>query len=334
MKSKIIFAHELVKTFASVEPVSGQDYCNTEMTASAMRDVDAVYTLEFAHSRQLLGARAPNERSLLISGLLFTRTNTKKDENIDDFVIRSVLQCSDHIAIRFSSKCSVPMLCTISTSRLRCGQVRRYTRGRVLGRTLGLRCMHSRKPTFAHAHAQHDAERCCGSKSGAARLVLGAFANGSSSLRKSISCSEILGSGALISTLRWNWRGRVCAFIQSIFGMHRCRRSLPLVVAFASVHVRSDLDLLREPLSAEAHTACEHVQTLEPSVVFSCSGVGLRAQQGSGQSKKSNNWRSEWHWGDWCETVVLQPIIHTFRVRFGRRHCDAARHGSRRRTIT
>ena len=59
-----------------------------------------------------------------------------------------------------------------------------------------------------------------------------------------------------------------------------------------------------------------------------------RAQQDSGQSTISNNWRSGWYWGNWCQTVVLQPIIDTFSVRFGRKHCDAARLGPRRRTIT
>ena len=49
---------------------------------------------------------------------------------------------------------------------------------------------------------------------------------------------------------------------------------------------------------------------------------------------KSNNWRPGWHWRNWCQTVVLQPIIDTFSLRFGRKHCDAARLGRRRRAIT
>ena len=38
--------------------------------------------------------------------------------------------------------------------------------------------------------------------------------------------------------------------------------------------------------------------------------------------------------GKWCQTVVLQPIIDTFSLRFGREHCNAARLGPRRRAIT
>ena len=52
-----------------------------------------------------------------------------------------------------------------------------------------------------------------------------------------------------------------------------------------------------------------------------------RAQQDSGQPKESNDWRPGWFWGNWCQTVVLQPIIDTFSLRFSRKHCDAARLG-------
>ena len=79
----------------SVEPVSGLDYCQIGMTAIVMRDVNAVYTLECAHRRQLLAARALHERSLLISGLPFPRTKTIGDVHIDDQAcILSVLQFS------------------------------------------------------------------------------------------------------------------------------------------------------------------------------------------------------------------------------------------------
>ena len=44
--------------------------------------------------------------------------------------------------------------------------------------------------------------------------------------------------------------------------LHHCR-------SFGSVHARAELDLLRDPLSAAAHTACAYVRTLEPSGAFS-----------------------------------------------------------------
>ena len=53
-----------LKTRASVERVSELDDCQIGMTASIIADVNAVYTLECAHLRQLLAARALNERSL------------------------------------------------------------------------------------------------------------------------------------------------------------------------------------------------------------------------------------------------------------------------------
>ena len=68
------------------------------MTAIVMGDVNAVYTLECAHRRQLLAAHALNERSLLIRGLP-SRTKTTGDVYIDGLVILSVLQFSDvHVA--------------------------------------------------------------------------------------------------------------------------------------------------------------------------------------------------------------------------------------------
>ena len=50
---------------------------------------------------------------------------------------------------------------------------------------------------------------------------------------------------------------------------------LPPTGNFASVHDRSELDLLREPLSAEAHTACEHMRTLLPCLQLFGSGTCL-----------------------------------------------------------
>ena len=59
------------------------------MTAIVTGDVNAVYTLECARRRQLLAARAQNERSLLIRGLAFPRTKTIGDVYVDDLVILS-----------------------------------------------------------------------------------------------------------------------------------------------------------------------------------------------------------------------------------------------------
>ena len=51
-------SHDLLTTCASVEPVSELDYCQIGMTAIVMGDVNAVYTLECAHRRHMLAARA------------------------------------------------------------------------------------------------------------------------------------------------------------------------------------------------------------------------------------------------------------------------------------
>ena len=47
----------------------------------------------------------------------------------------------------------------------------------------------------------------------------------------------------------------------------------PPTAVFASARALSELDLLREPLSAAAQTAGEHVQKLESSVAVNCSEV-------------------------------------------------------------
>ena len=49
----------------------------------------------------------------------------------------------------------------------------------------------------------------------------------------------------------------------------------PPTAVFASAQALSEQDLFREPLSAGAHTTCEHVLKLESSGSFSCSGVRL-----------------------------------------------------------
>ena len=71
---------------------------------------------------------------------------------------------------------------------------------------------------------------------------------------------------------------------------------LPPVAVFASVHALAEPNLLREPLSAAAHTACEHVRTLESSRVFHCSRAGpARGEHehyvGRGHSTPSNERR-------------------------------------------
>ena len=65
-----------LKTCTSIEPVSESVSCRIGMTAIVMGDVNAGRTLESPHRRQLLAARALNERSLLIRGLSFPRTKT------------------------------------------------------------------------------------------------------------------------------------------------------------------------------------------------------------------------------------------------------------------
>ena len=55
---------DVLKTCVSVGPVSVVDYCQIGMTAVVIGGVNAVYTLECAHRRQLLASHALNERSL------------------------------------------------------------------------------------------------------------------------------------------------------------------------------------------------------------------------------------------------------------------------------
>ena len=88
-------SQDLLKTCTLVEPVSESDNCQIGMTAIVMGDVNAVYTLECAHRRHLLAARALHERSLLIRGLAFPRTKTIGDVFMDDLVILGVLQISN-----------------------------------------------------------------------------------------------------------------------------------------------------------------------------------------------------------------------------------------------
>ena len=94
LKSGVGFSQDLLKKRASVESVSELDYCQIGMTATVMGDVDAVYTLECAHRRQLLAARALNERSLLIRGMPVPAVQRRLETvYVDDLVILSILQC-------------------------------------------------------------------------------------------------------------------------------------------------------------------------------------------------------------------------------------------------
>ena len=163
----------LLETCTSVEPVSDLDCCQIGLTATFMGDVNAVHTLECAHRRQLLAARALNERSLLIRELTSPRTKKIGDGYMDDIVILSVLQFSDvHVdssPIEVQRADAVYGILPLPTNAGKSGST--PTGEFWGGRTPGRRCRHtripSRKPSLAHAH--HDARRCCRRKSDALR---------------------------------------------------------------------------------------------------------------------------------------------------------------------
>ena len=112
-----------------------------------MGGVNAVYTLGCAHRRQLLAARALNERSLLIRGLPFPRTKT-----IGTYIYIYILMISSFSAflhfsdvLADSSPIEVQRADVLTSCRChKCGQVRQYTHGRVLVRTPGRRFRHAR----------------------------------------------------------------------------------------------------------------------------------------------------------------------------------------------
>ena len=62
MKSRVGFRKISLKSLLLVELVSELDYCQIGMTAIVMGNVNAVRTLECAHRRQMLAARALKER--------------------------------------------------------------------------------------------------------------------------------------------------------------------------------------------------------------------------------------------------------------------------------
>ena len=76
-QSRFWIAQDLFKTCASIVPVSEKDYCQIGMTAIVMGDVNAVHTLERAHRRHLLAARARNVRSVLLRGGPFARQRSE-----------------------------------------------------------------------------------------------------------------------------------------------------------------------------------------------------------------------------------------------------------------
>ena len=88
---------------------------------------------ECVHRRQLLAARALNERSLLLSGLPFSRMRTTGDVYIDDLVILSVLHFSDvHVDSSTSEVQRIGAFYDFKCEQMR---ERQYTLGRVSGET-------------------------------------------------------------------------------------------------------------------------------------------------------------------------------------------------------
>ena len=136
------------------------------MTAIVMGDVNAVYTLECAHRRQLLAvAHWTNVRCCSVDCPSCVETCTLMTSSFSVF-------CNFQTCMSFHrpSKCSEPMLCTISSPMLApAGKSGSTLEGGVLGRTPGWRFRHTRTPSCApsFAHAHHDAARCCGRKSDA-----------------------------------------------------------------------------------------------------------------------------------------------------------------------
>ena len=145
MTSKVGFHKISLKHVPPSEPISEFEYCQIGMAAIAMGDVNAVYTLESAHRRQLLAARALNERSLFITGRPFPRTKTIGDVYIVDLVILSVLQFSDvHVDSSPIEVQRADALHEFPPDAHECGQVGQYTLGRNLGRTARRRFWHTR----------------------------------------------------------------------------------------------------------------------------------------------------------------------------------------------
>ena len=172
-------SQDLLTTCTSGEHVPELDFCQIGMTAIVMGDVNAVYPLECAHRRQLLAARALNERSLLIRGLHFPRPKTIGDVYIDDLVILSVLQFSDvHVDSSPNEVQRADASYNFLQMSTNAGKSGSTLAGEFLGGRRDWRCRHdrvpSRTPSIAHAH--HDAGRCCGRKSDALAAPSGRWA--------------------------------------------------------------------------------------------------------------------------------------------------------------
>ena len=117
------------------------------------------------------------------------------------------------------------------------------------------------------------------------RVILGVVSEGRSSSRKLFFLLRKLGFWCLASDialeLLWmpTWTNpadvlsRNKPFTSWLASL--LKLSPPSSTVFASVHVISELDLLREQLSAAALTAEEHVRKLESSGAFSCSKMKL-----------------------------------------------------------
>ena len=113
------------------------------------------------------------------------------------------------------------------------------------------------------------------------RVVLGAVSKGRSSSREINFLLRKLGFWCLAHDIAlelvWvpTWANPADAPSRSkpIEGWYASLSKLPPppTAVFASAHALSELDLLREPLSAAALTAGEHVHNLESSGAFSCS---------------------------------------------------------------
>ena len=112
-------SQDLLETCAFVKPVSEPDYCQVEMTATVMGEINAAYTLECAHHRHLLAARALNERSWLIRVLPFPHTQRRLGTCTPTILSSSVFLQFFSMSIRRPSKCNEPMLYMISSRCLR-----------------------------------------------------------------------------------------------------------------------------------------------------------------------------------------------------------------------
>ena len=137
------------------------------MTTIVMGDVNAVFTLECAHRRHLLVARA-TERTIFVDQRAPHPSHKDDWRRIHLMTLSFSVFCNFEtcMSIRRPSKCSdfCQMLFTISTGKSGSTLVGEFWGGCLDGVSGTLGFPH-RTPSFAHAH--HDAARCCGRKSDA-----------------------------------------------------------------------------------------------------------------------------------------------------------------------